>query len=1151
MVLLHKAMADFILGRSGSGKSERIHELIQKLPDGQKAILIVPEQSSFYNEKKLLQNLGEKKAKYVDVLSFRRLCTNIFDEFKGAVGQRIDDGIKAVLMSIAVDNIPAEGGEPELYGKKNKSGLKKTMDIVEPMLIAINEYKMCLITPEMLYNTAAKVESRVLAAKLRDSSRIYAAYNALLENTYEDPDDDLVRLYDLLGVHDYFHDKTVFIDSFTGFSAQEMNIIERIFSQAKDVAVSLCCDKDIISRDTSLFAESNITYRQLLKAAQKSGHTCNIFNCGGNGLRYKSKSIKAVENNLFLSFRSGGKPEPVKNDGSVMLYEAGDIYDEVAAAAKQIHRLVHQHGYRYNEIEIIARSLDEYKSVFRSEFPKYDIPYFCSDSESLENKALIRMILSVFDIIHGSFDTEAIFRYAKTGFSPLTDSEIYELENYAYIWSIRGSRWKQPFTMSPEGMKNEHSDEKELLESINRLENMRIRLITPLLAWEDSLKKAENGAQITSALYRFMEKTNCQKQFRNFIHNVLIHEGQAMTEREAGVWDKTINILNKMYTVLRDRRIDSRSYLELLHIYLKKTPVSDIPRTINSVTVGIAGSIRSENPKVVFALGCNEGIFPAQPSPVGIFTDSERRFLREETGEDERLPLYESIFGNSLKEKYNVYVTLSAPSEKLFVSWHTQGLSGGACEPSVIKNELLSILPDTPVGNTLSPAEDNAQNEDLFFTERQSFDICAELWNDPGEKAASLRKYFLSSAEYSDRAAAIGRCAEKEPFVLKDIAGLKRMFGTPLRLSSTKLDQFAACKFSYFCKFGLEAYPIRKASMDGGLYGSAMHYIFEKMLSSNKIEDFIGFDENKLKQDIKDCLDEYIDSLGDKEERTHRFAAICMRIRRNAFKTLRRMQLQFMKDSFRPVDFELRIGSSDGSGIPAYELDLPSGEKIVVSGFVDRVDTAVLGDKKYIRIIDYKTGKEPFRLANIANGIKLQMLLYLSAILKNGSEKYADGMKLLPAGVLYVPATADPGISGSASETALTAAGKTENNNFKMRGLLLENKDVLRLMENDLAGEFIPAAVTSKKELSSRSSVVSEEDFEKIFRYIDLCIKSMGEELYQGNIEAFPEKNACTYCEYKSICRFEDGDKTRQLIRYDSKSALQIIQDGDGEMRRK
>lgn len=1136
-------MINFITGRSGSGKTERIYEFISRLDSEDRAVLIVPEQSSFYNEKQLLERLGDRRAANTEVLSFRRLCSNILEEYRGAVGQRINDGIKAVLMDLAIENAPAEGGELELYAKKGKAGLKKTMDLVEPMLTAINEYKMCLITPEQLFEVSETVESRVLASKLRDSARIYAAYNALLENTYDDPDDDLIKLYELLGEYDYFRGMTVFMDSFTGFSAQEIKICERIFSQAKDIYISLCMDRSIYGGDISVFAESENTYRTLLKSAAKTAHECILTDCSENGLRYKSKTLAAVEEGLFSHFRTGTDAEKCENDGSLEICRTRDVYDEISYIAKRIFTLVHDEGYRFNEIEVIARSLDEYKSVIHSEFPKYGIPYFMSDSESLESRALIRMVLSAFDVIHGGFDTEAILRLAKCGFTELSDEDIFELEDYVYIWSIRGNRWKEPFTMSPDGMRQGRYESDEPDQRIDTLEKTRKKLIGPLTDFDEELKKAHNGAEITYALYRYIEAVGCRKKFREFISQVRIKEGQAKAEREASVWDKLMQILDKLYALLSGRRTDSKSYFELLRVYIRKTPLADIPRTINSVTIGIAGSLRSAAPRAVFVPGCNEGEFPPQPTAVGIFTDSERRLLREESPEPQRLPLYDSIFGNTLKEKYNVYAALSAPSEKLFVSYRTLSLSGASCEPSVIVSELMSIIPDTVICDT-------SNEKPAFYTERQAFDVCAEMWNENTELSSTLKTYFLGSENYGARASAIGRFSQREPFALRDQAVVRKLFGSPLRLSSTKLDLFASCKFAFFCRFGIEVLPIRKASMDGGLYGTAMHFIFEKILSENSIEEFILFTDEILKEKIRLCLNEYLAAIGDETEMTSRFSAICARIRRNAFKTLRRMRAQFMKDSFRPVDFELRIGGEDENSIPAYELELPTGDKLIISGFVDRVDTVLSGDQKYIRIIDYKTGNDIFRLGNIANGVKLQMLLYLSVILKNGTKKYSDGECLLPAGVLYVPSTARSGTATSGMEGALAASQKEEDKNFRMKGLLLAEKEILELMESGLEGEFIPANANKKPpyDLSQRSSVVTAEEFDLIFRYIDDCLKSMGTELYSGNIEAYPEKRACDYCEYKSICRFENGDKYRELPDLSNEEAMERIRkDVNGE----
>ena len=66
-------MIRFILGRSGSGKTEMIHKYISQIGDDKRVVLIVPEQSSFQSEKRILETMGAKRARNIEVLSFRRL----------------------------------------------------------------------------------------------------------------------------------------------------------------------------------------------------------------------------------------------------------------------------------------------------------------------------------------------------------------------------------------------------------------------------------------------------------------------------------------------------------------------------------------------------------------------------------------------------------------------------------------------------------------------------------------------------------------------------------------------------------------------------------------------------------------------------------------------------------------------------------------------------------------------------------------------------------------------------------------------------------------------------------------------------------------------------------------------------------------------
>lgn len=73
----------FILGNSGSGKSEYIYKKITQ--EAAKNItknylVIVPEQFTMQTQKKLVELSANKAIMNIDVLSFQRLAYRVFDE---------------------------------------------------------------------------------------------------------------------------------------------------------------------------------------------------------------------------------------------------------------------------------------------------------------------------------------------------------------------------------------------------------------------------------------------------------------------------------------------------------------------------------------------------------------------------------------------------------------------------------------------------------------------------------------------------------------------------------------------------------------------------------------------------------------------------------------------------------------------------------------------------------------------------------------------------------------------------------------------------------------------------------------------------------------------------------------------------------------
>ena len=1102
-------MIQFFCGRNGSGKTYKIYEKIASESDFDNSILIVPDQSTFINEKKILNEFGATAAARIKVFGLERLYEYLSELYNEKPKQRIDDGAKTVLMSLSAEEV---SDKLELYAKKAQKA-----DFAELMLNAVNEYQLCAISPEMLAQTAEKIHDKHLKQKIKESALIYSAYTALVNQAYSDPNDDLTRLYEILCTRDFFRNKRVYIDSFNSFSGQEYKVIEKIIEQADYVGITIGFSPlENQNNDNSIFREPFITMNKLSAFAQDNNieilPTVNLT----EQKRFSTDSLKALEESFF---RFDGDVYYC-DDNSIQLYEADSEYDEIQNTARNICRLVREKGYSYNEINVICRDADIYRHVIESEFPKYDIPFFMSEKKPLENHSLIAFILSAFDVVHSSFATENILTFLKTDFSNLSPDEVCILENYVYIWDIRGKRWKSPFTMNPDG--NSANESEEVLQKLAIIEELREKAVTPLLQFASNLKNSQNGGDISYAVYKLLQSVKAEETLQNIAR--WFHENGDIKsqETEVRIWNITMDILDKMYNILEHKSIDTKRYAELLELIIRKSPVSDIPQTLDQVTVGLAGNLISENPKAVFIIGAIDGIFPENPKPAGLFSDGERTELISL-----ELPLHYGVYDKSLLEKYNVYSSVSLPSEKLFVSYHTENSKGDKFKPSVIFKEIKDIIPQIQIIK-----KSDLSKEDIYFTENQSFEECAAQWNKNTPDSNTLKSYFKTSDRFKHVCSAIDIAVKDAPYKISDKKNSKLLFGDHIKLSASQAETYYSCPFSYFCKYGLNVYPRKRAIIDPTMYGSVVHYVLENLLKEEKFDNIRNFDNNQLSDVVKRHIENYIRSIGGSEERLARFMVQFRIMERNLVILLKRLIDEFNVCQFVPESFELKIGGSNPD-IPAYDLCLPTGEKISVTGKIDRVDTYVKDNEKYIRIIDYKTGdkgNKTFKLSEVYYGLNMQMLLYLSAINKNGSAFYSENKyTLAPAGILYMPSTPKSDSKQLNSETEKSEYLKKQRENFKMNGLLIKDETILSAMEKDIQGLYIPA----NKNLDTCKNLVTLSEYGKIFSYIDRKFISMAQSLFDGNIERNPVKksslDACKYCDYKTVCGYEKGKKTNLL----------------------
>ena len=100
-------MLNIITGRTGSGKTRLIRSMAAEIAmnEKNKAIIIVPEQFSFETEKGMLQLLGNDKINNVEILSFSRIAERLVSRYGKMEKKTADDGVRAVLMSCAIETL--------------------------------------------------------------------------------------------------------------------------------------------------------------------------------------------------------------------------------------------------------------------------------------------------------------------------------------------------------------------------------------------------------------------------------------------------------------------------------------------------------------------------------------------------------------------------------------------------------------------------------------------------------------------------------------------------------------------------------------------------------------------------------------------------------------------------------------------------------------------------------------------------------------------------------------------------------------------------------------------------------------------------------------------------------------------------------------
>lgn len=1121
-------MLRLILGRAGSGKTRLVCEELTALAYAEEQgplLLLVPEQYSFESERTLLELLGPDRAGRVQVLSFTRLAETVFREIGGLAGNRMDDGTRALLISRALEET---AGELHIY--KNHTA---DPDTLLAMLAVLSECRQCAVSPEDLHRAAQQMEEGTLRRKAQDLSLILAAYDALAANTWLDPLDDLTTLARRLGESRLLDGAQVYVDAFKGFTAQELAVLAGIMRRADSVSVTLCTDT---AEDTSgglgRFSPVIRTGARLRDAA-RANHVpvAPMLRLEGNH-RAQTPALRALEEGAFVP----SPPVCEEAADEVCIAACTDLYAECAFVARTIRRLLREEGGRCRDFAIVTRSLDSYRGVLDVALEREGIPFFMDVREDILTEPLVTLVLSALHCAADAWDTEGLLRLMKTGMAAgFSAHSVSLLENYAYMWRVHGTGWKRPFTENPEGLEAPDEASAHKLAAIDRL---RRRLVTPISRLQATLSHGGvDGEGFARAIYCYLCDVRADRMVRLQAQRLEKAGEHTLAERMTRLWDELIGLLDRFAAALKGTVLSPARFTELFHLMVGMTDLGSIPQSLDAVQVGAADRMRFSSPAVVFLLGANEGVFPAYPTPGGVLSDEDRRRLAacgiELAGDADR---------EVAEERFIAYTALAAPSRRLYVCYQKGNAEGETLSPSALVDTVRRILPACRVRDI--PEDRLGDSLEEIESEPDAFSCLAAVWQQPSPLSATLRRLFDEQPAYQPRLRAMERAADGAPAAFAEAAHARSFFGDDMRLSPSRVEKYHRCRFAYFCEYGLRVKARRPADLDASAFGTLAHVLMERLLPGYAEQGFANVRRDQVFADAARTVREYArENMGGLENKSSRFSYLLSQLVRTGGSLLWQVVRELRQSRFVPADYELSVGlpTEEGGGyVEPLVLTLPDGARVRVQGKVDRVDVYRDGDTAYVRVVDYKTGAKQFRLSEVVEGINLQMLVYILSIWQNGTPRYGP---VTPAGVLYLPAKLPVvNISRDADEEQTERARLRV---MRMNGLLLDDPEIIRAMENEAAGLFIPARLTAQGLPDQNASVATLEQFGLLKKRMEKLLADMAATLRSGDIAAQPAQSgdldACAYCDYRAVCGHEADDPVRLIADRDAAAVLKEL----------
>ncbi len=865
-----------------------------------------------------------------------------------------------------------------------------------------------------------------------------------------------------------FSKTLVIIDHHYSFKAGELEILAALTecSARTQLYSSLSMDALKDGQDSQSLYYSNYLLLQrvtnyLADYGQEVSQTVEVIN--ENSLYHDD--FKLVET-FWLSSNKGIK-KPYLADKkeinclSVIRYESHK--EELQETIAHIHQLVQSGRYRYQDIQLVTRTLEADSILLEPLLQQYKIPYFIDLTDTMDKHPLLQLIESIFAIKTHFWrysDIAALLR-SELAFWPLQlfdkenekqlDVEIDELlavdfpteielnpplkrdvcedslatktraveefrykvdvsENVILANGYQGRDWvsTKPWYYASEAVdedsKQDLSFDEFAAKEASLLRDLLIRYLLPFFSQID--EPHITCQQAMAYLFQLLENIGVFEAILYWRDRSNEKGDVSLARKHEQTWNEFIRIVDEYVAIFGEDEFQLEQFLQILRTGFTQTHYGMAPTTLDQLLCTGIDALQYQPKKISFVIGATQGNLPKLYENKTLFTDEERDLLSMEL--DSGRFLRPSSAQQQTIEPFVFYKLLLSATEHVYFSYPESVEESSSAQEMSSYLERLRLKFDFPIiDGTKRKNERFMQCE--FYTDSELYCHLLEQYRHyqhdllamPREWSA-IAKVLATNPTYKDRYHQLIQSVFRYnvPTQLpKELA--ESLYGKNLYLSISQVELFHLDAFAHFLRYGLKLEERREFELTIQNAGNYFHDAMDLFVR------YLAKHQLFIEQLTYEDIDAILTDILAEQDGKNQYIILSSSKRMEFIRSLLQETIKTTAHAMHHQQTQLLLKPFAtelvfGPGSP-YQVTIPFNQMnhtLSLRGKIDRIDYAHTSVGDFISVLDYKSGKKDFNMDKFMAGLQLQLFVYLSVSQKIVQEQTHKEAK--PFGAFYM-----------------------------------------------------------------------------------------------------------------------------------------------------